>query len=96
MFREGPGEEDWREANSRRSNTYHVNQDLERVTLPLLDELGGVMLLPLLQLVLAEVALERLLAPGAVDRVGDGCKGRDGLVFAGVAEELFFFFFNIS
>jgi hypothetical protein len=45
-------------------------------------------LLPLLLLVLAEVALEGLLAPGAVDWVGDGCKGRDGLVLAGVAEEL--------
>lgn len=47
------------------------------------------MLFPLLLLILAEVAIECLLAPGAVDRVGDGCKGRDGLVFAGVAEKLF-------
>lgn len=46
------------------------------------------MLLPLLLLVFAEVALERLLAPGAVDGIGDGCKGRDGLVLARVAEEL--------
>lgn len=46
------------------------------------------MLLPLLLLVFAKVALERLLAPGAVDRVGDWGKGRDGLVLAGVAEEL--------
>ena len=46
------------------------------------------MLLPLLLLVLAEVAVEGLLAPGAVDGVGNRGKGRDGLVFAGVAEEL--------
>jgi hypothetical protein len=45
-------------------------------------------LLPLLLLVFAEVALEGLLAPGAVDGVGDWGKGRDGLVLAGVAEEL--------
>jgi hypothetical protein len=45
-------------------------------------------LLPLVLLVFAEVALERLLAPGAVDWVGDWGKGRDGLVLAGVAEEL--------
>lgn len=46
------------------------------------------MLLPLLLLVLAEVAAKGLLAPWAVDGVGDGCKGGDGLVLAGVAEEL--------
>lgn len=46
------------------------------------------MLLPLLLLVLAEVALESLLAPGTVDRVADGREGRNGLVLAGVAEEL--------
>lgn len=46
------------------------------------------MFLPLLLLVLAKVALEGLLAPGAVDGVGDGGKRRDGLVLARVAEEL--------
>lgn len=46
------------------------------------------MRLPLLLLVFAEVAFERFLTPGAVDWVGDGCKGRDGLVLARVAEEL--------
>lgn len=38
--------------------------------------------------VLAKVALERLLAPGAIDGVCDRRKGADGFVFAGVAEEL--------
>lgn len=46
------------------------------------------MLLPLILLVVAEVALKGLLAPGAVDGVCDGGKGGDGLVFAWVAEEL--------
>ena len=46
------------------------------------------MLLPLL-LVLAEVALEGLLAPGAVDGVANRGKGRYGPVLAGVAEKLF-------
>ena len=47
------------------------------------------MLFPLLLLVLAKVAAECLLAPRAVDGVADGRKGRDGLVLAGVTEELY-------
>lgn len=47
------------------------------------------MLLPFRLLVLAEVAVEGLLAPGTVDRVRDGGEGRDGFVFSGVTEELF-------
>lgn len=46
------------------------------------------MLLPLILLIIAEVALERLLAPGTVDRVRDRRERRDGLVLAWVAEEL--------
>lgn len=46
------------------------------------------MLLPLLLLVLAKVSLESFLAPWAVDGIGDGCECRDGLVHAGVLEEL--------
>ena len=46
------------------------------------------MFLPFSLLVLAEVAAEGLLAPGAVDRVRDGREGRDGFVFSGVTEEL--------
>lgn len=46
------------------------------------------MLLPLL-LVISQVSGEGLLAPGAVDGVGDGRKGGHRLVLAGVAEELF-------
>lgn len=65
----------------------HVNEHIQR-SLPLLHELRCVVLLPLLLLVLAEVAAKGLLAPWAVDGVGDGCKGGDGLVLAGVAEEL--------
>lgn len=47
------------------------------------------MLRPFRFLVFAEVARERFLAPGAVDGVCDGRKGRDGFVFAGVTEVLF-------
>jgi hypothetical protein len=67
--------------------TYHVNKHLEG-PLPLLDKLGCVVLFPLALLVLAKVAFESLLAPGAVDGVCDGGEGRDGLVFSGVLEEL--------
>lgn len=46
------------------------------------------MLLPLRLLVLTEVALERLLAPGAVDGVGNRSERRNGLILARVAEIL--------
>ena len=46
------------------------------------------MLRPFRLVLLAEVAAERLLAPGALARVGDGRKRGHGLVFAGVLEEL--------
>jgi hypothetical protein len=45
-------------------------------------------LLPLVLLVVAKVALEGLLAPGAVCGVCDRREGRDGLVFTRVAKEL--------
>ena len=46
------------------------------------------MLSPLLFLVLAEVAREGLLTPVAVAGVGDGSECGNGLVLAGVLEEL--------
>lgn len=46
------------------------------------------MLFPLFLLILAEIALERFLAPGGVDRVGDGGECAAGFVFAWVSEEL--------
>lgn len=46
------------------------------------------MLLPLVLLVIAKVALERLLAPWALGGVCDRREGRNRLVFAWVAEEL--------
>lgn len=46
------------------------------------------MLFPFFLGVGAEVARKGLLAPGAVDGVADGRKCADGLVFAGVTEEL--------
>ena len=44
---------------------------------------------PFLFVLGAEVACECLLAPWTVGRIGDGGKGRDGLVFTRVFEELF-------
>lgn len=67
--------------------TYHINKHLQR-TLPLLHELGRIVLLPLLLLVLAKVALESFLPPGCVDRVGNGRKSGYGLVHSRVLEEL--------
>lgn len=46
------------------------------------------MLSPLLFLVLAEVAREGLLTPVAIAGVGDGSECGNGLVLAGVLEEL--------
>lgn len=46
------------------------------------------MLLPLLLLILAEITLERLLAPGGINGVRDGGERAAGFVFAWVFEEL--------
>lgn len=73
----------WRE----RGGTYNINQRIQR-TRPFLDKFRGIVLLPFGLLILPEVPAECLLAPLAVNRVGDGCECRDGLVFARVAEEL--------
>jgi hypothetical protein len=70
-------------------DTYNINQDVQWATGPLLHQFSSIVLLPLILLVIAEVAIESLLAPGAVDWVCDWCKGRDRLVFAWVAEELY-------
>lgn len=69
--------------------TYNVNKHIQW-TLPLLNEFSGIMLLPLLLgfFVIAKVAFERFLAPGAINGVCDRRKCADGFVFAGVSEEL--------
>lgn len=80
-----------RQAKGRRtrwSKTYNINQNIQWPTRPLLNQLRSIVLLPLLLRFIPEVAFERLLAPGRVDGIGDGCKRRDGLVFAGVTEVL--------
>lgn len=46
------------------------------------------MLFPLLLLILAKVSFECLLTPWAVDRIGNGRECGDGLVLAGILEEL--------
>lgn len=77
-----------RYTEEREEITHHINQDIQRTPTPLLNQLGSIVLLPLILLIIAEVALERLLAPGAVRRVRDRREGRDGLVLAWVTEEL--------
>lgn len=74
----------WTEGEEK---TYNINQYIQRAR-PLLEEFCGIVLFPFGLLVLPEVSAERLLAPRAVDRVRNGCECRDGLVFAGVTEEL--------
>jgi hypothetical protein len=68
-------------------DTYDVDEHIQR-TLPLLDELCGIVLGPLFLLVFAKVARESLLAPVTIAGVGDGCECGDGLVLAGVLQEL--------
>lgn len=71
----------------RLEDTYHVDQNFQRA-LPLLQKLRRIMLLPLALVFLTKVALESLLSPRAVDWVRDRREGRDGLVLAGVLQEL--------
>ena len=67
--------------------TYNINQRIQR-TRPFLDEFRGIVLAPLGLVVVTKVPIKCLLAPGAVTRVRDGGECADGLVFAGVTEEL--------
>lgn len=62
-----------------------VDEGVEGPALPPPHELGGVVLLPL-GLVVAEVAAEGLLAPGAAGGVADGGPGRDAPVGPRVLE----------
>lgn len=64
--------------------TYDVDQSLQG-TLPILDQLSSVMLLPLL-LVVSKIARECLLTPGTLGWVRDGGPGADTLVGARVLE----------
>jgi hypothetical protein len=68
-------------------DTYNVDEHIQR-TLPLLDELCGIVLCPLLLLIFAKVTREGFLAPVAVAGIGDGCECGDGLVLARVLQEL--------
>ena len=78
----------WRGENTGASETYDVDENIQRLPGPLLHQLRRVVLRPLCLFVLAEIAAECFLAPGAIARVGDwGVRG-DGSVFAGVLEEL--------
>ena len=70
------------------SKTYDIDEDIQRVAGPLLHQLRRVVLHPLCLFVLAKVAAECLLAPGAIARVRDWRIRGDGSVFAGVLEEL--------
>ena len=73
---------------AKRYLTYDINQNVQGTSGPLLNQLSGIVLLPLVLLVITEVALEGLLSPRAVRGVCDRRKGRDGLVLARVAKEL--------
>lgn len=79
----------WKQkSRKRRKETHHINQNIQWTPTPLLNQLSSIVLLPLILLVVAKVALECLLAPGAVRRVRDRRERRDGLVLAWVTEEL--------
>lgn len=74
--------------------TYHVNQNIKR-TFPLFDQLGGIVFFPLLVIV-AEVSVEGFLAPGAIDRVRNGCEGRYRLILSWVFQELKYVNFSVG
>ncbi len=72
----------------KRAKSDHIDEYVQRLARPLLDQLGRIVLGPLCLFLVAEIAPEGLLAPGAVARVSDGREGGYGLVFAGVLKEL--------
>lgn len=68
----------------RESTTYDIDQDIQWIALPTLDQLSSIVLRPFRLILRAKVAAEGLLAPAAVARVGDRGESRDGFVLARV------------
>ncbi len=64
--------------------TYDIDQYIQRITLPILNEFRGIMFRPLGLIVFAEIAAKGLFAPVAVAGVGDGGEGGDGFVYSGI------------
>ena len=83
----GPTETFPASASEEDDHTYHVDQNIQR-TLPSLDRLGSVVLLPAPPFVLPKVSAKRLLTPRRIDRVGDRREGGYGFVPAWVLQEL--------
>ena len=68
--------------------TYNVDQDVKRLSLPLLHQLSRIMFRPLALLFFTKVPTKCFLAPWALHWVGYGCVRRDRLVFPWVLQEL--------
>ena len=68
--------------------TYNVDQDVKRLSLPLLHQLSRIMFRPLALLFFTKVPPKCFLTPWALHWVGYGCVCRDRLVFPWVLQEL--------
>ena len=79
----GSDRKEYRQVEER---THHIDEDIERITLPFLDQLGGIVLGPFGLVV--QVTRESFLAPGTFARVRDRGVGGDRFIFPRVLQEL--------
>ncbi len=71
-----------------KKHAYHINQNVQRRSRPLLHQFSRIMFRPLCFILLAEIALERLLPPRAFARIGNGSIRRHRLVLPRILQEL--------
>ena len=68
--------------------TYHIDQNVKRITFPFFQQLGRVVLCTFaLPVTFAKVAFESFLSPWRLERVRNGREGTDTLVLARILQE---------
>lgn len=71
-----------------RKKTYDINENIQWRTRPLLNQLRSIALRPLPLLLVAEIALESLLAPWTLARIGNRRKCRHRLILSRILQKL--------
>ena len=81
---EGYGKEGERMRGGK--GTYDIDQNIQRLTLPFLDQLRGIIVRPLRPII--QIPLKSLLAPRAIGGIGNGRVGGDRFIFPRILQEL--------